>query len=94
MSSPVVAVTHWPKVADVNAFFPSITDDEITRYQTYWRTLTPEDYLETFERWLFAFCSVHTSWAANVRGFERECFFGRCSRVERWILKMFPSKVR
>lgn len=70
MSSPVISVTQWPKVADVDSFFPSITDDEITSYQTYWRTLTPEDYLETFERWLFAFCSVHTSWTANVRGFN------------------------
>lgn len=70
MSSPVVSVTQWPKVADVDSFFTSITDDEIKRYHEYWRTLTPEDYLETFERWLFAFCSVHTSWSANVRGFQ------------------------
>ena len=69
MTNPVVSSTAWPKVADVDAFFASITPQEIGRYKAYWATLAPEDYLETFERWLFAFCSVHTTWSANVRGF-------------------------
>lgn len=70
MASPTASVTQWPNVAAVDSFFSSITTEEITRYHEYWRTLTPEDYLENFERWLFAFCSVHTSWSSNVRGFE------------------------
>lgn len=54
----------------VDEFFESLTLEECERYKAYWRTLTPEDYLETFERWLFAFCSVHTTWKLNVKGFE------------------------
>jgi thermostable 8-oxoguanine DNA glycosylase len=69
-SSPVVSPASWPNVRAVEAFFVSITDEEIRRYRDYWRTLTPEDYFETFERWLFAFCSVHTTWTSNVRGFQ------------------------
>lgn len=70
MSSPTVSIIPSPRVADVDAFFETITPEEVQRYRYQWRVLTPEDYSETFERWLFAFCSVHTSWAANVRGFE------------------------
>jgi thermostable 8-oxoguanine DNA glycosylase len=71
MSAVTVTVTHsWPKVADVDAFFNSISAEEVQRYRLHWRELTPEDYLETFDRWLFAYCSVHTSWQSNVRGFQ------------------------
>lgn len=65
-----VSILRWPKEADVDAFFETIGPEAVQSYRAHWRTLTPEDYFETFDRWLFAFCSVHTSWAANVRGFQ------------------------
>lgn len=60
----------WSKVHEVETFFSSITAKERKAYSNYWGSIAPTDYLETFERWLFAFCSVHTSWEANVRGYE------------------------
>ena len=60
----------WPKVKRVDEFFPTITPNEIATYNAHWDTLAPLDYLETFQRWLFAFCSVHTTWEANVRGYN------------------------
>ena len=68
--NPIVTLPSWPKVADVNAFFPSVTQAEIASYNAHWSTLGSDDYLETFQRWLFAFCSVHTTWQGNVKGYE------------------------
>lgn len=94
MASPTVSIISWPKVADVDSFFETITPEEVQQYRAHWRALTPEDYLETFDRWLFAFCSVHTTWSANVRGFQaiRE-WFGWYQNSEELKRRLTDSRI-
>jgi hypothetical protein len=53
----------------VDAFFNSILDTEIVEYSKYWNSVAPKNVSEIFQRWLFAFMSVHTSWRSNVTGY-------------------------
>ena len=54
----------------VDALFNSFNSDEVERYKNYWESIKPKNDTEVFQRWLFAFMSVHTSWESNVRGYE------------------------
>jgi len=38
-------------------------------YINYWGDLTAQTDADVFRRFLFAFCSVHTSWESNVAGY-------------------------
>jgi thermostable 8-oxoguanine DNA glycosylase len=42
----------------------------LDEYHRYWGPLTVTNHADYFRRWLFAFCSVHTTWESNVRGYE------------------------
>lgn len=46
-----------------------MTPEAAARYAAYWGTITPASHREALKRWLFAFCSVHTTWATNVRAY-------------------------
>ena len=54
---------------DVEKFFASITEDEIIDHCVVWENLKPTNDVDVFQRWLFAFCSVHTSYESNMRGY-------------------------
>ena len=54
---------------DVEKFFASITEDEIIDHSVVWERLKPTNDVDIFQRWLFAFCSVHTSYESNMRGY-------------------------
>jgi hypothetical protein len=54
---------------DAEKFFSSISKEEITRESNYWIEVAPENDSECFQRFLFAFCSVHTSWEANIKAY-------------------------
>lgn len=54
---------------DVERFFESITEDEIIDTSLVWEKLKCTNDMEQFQRWLFAFCSVHTSYESNMRGY-------------------------
>jgi len=54
---------------DVENFFASITEDEIIDTSLVWQKLKCTNDMEQFQRWLFAFCSVHTSYESNMRGY-------------------------
>ena len=54
---------------DVEKFFASITEDEIIDHSLVWSKLKCTNDMEVFQRWLFAFCSVHTSYESNMRGY-------------------------
>lgn len=54
----------------VDEFFDSIEDNEIKFQFDYWKKLKPINDSERFQRFLFAFMSVHTSWEANIRGYN------------------------
>ena len=54
----------------VESFFDSIQPEEIKFQYDYWKKLKPINDSERFQRFLFAFTSVHTSWEANIRGYN------------------------
>ena len=54
----------------VESFFESIQPEEIKFQYDYWKKLKPINDSERFQRFLFAFTSVHTSWEANIRGYN------------------------
>jgi CRISPR/Cas system CSM-associated protein Csm2 small subunit len=54
----------------VDEFFDSIEDSEIKFQFDYWERLKPINDSERFQRFLFAFMSVHTSWERNVIGYN------------------------
>lgn len=54
----------------VQSVFDNITQDEISRYTEYWNSIAPQNDSEIFQRWLFAYMSIHTTWEGNVRGYQ------------------------
>jgi thermostable 8-oxoguanine DNA glycosylase len=54
----------------VDSFFESIQPEEIKFQYDYWKKLKPINDSERFQRFLFAFMSVHTSWESNIRGYN------------------------
>jgi len=54
----------------INELFASLDSGEIQRYKDYWQGVAPRNDTEIFQRWLFAFMSVHTTWERNVIGYE------------------------
>ena len=54
----------------VDDLFNSFNTDEVEKYKEYWGSIAPKNDTEIFQRWLFAFMSVHTTWEANVKGYE------------------------
>ena len=54
----------------VESFFDSIKPEEIKFQYDYWKKLKPINDSERFQRFLFAFTSIHTSWEANIRGYN------------------------
>jgi len=55
---------------NVNELFSSFNTGEVERYKSYWESVAPKNDTEVFQRWLFAFMSVHTTWENNVKGYE------------------------
>lgn len=43
---------------------------KIQPYNDYWKSVAPQNDKEFFQRWLFAFTSIHTTWQANVRAYN------------------------
>lgn len=55
---------------EVDTFFSSIREEEINSYINYWDKLKPINDSERFQRYLFAFMSVHTTWERNIIGYN------------------------
>lgn len=53
----------------VENFFTKLDYRKKSDYTGYWQYIKPKNDSEVFQRWLFAFMSVHTSWKANVAGY-------------------------
>lgn len=51
-------------------FFSTVDVGLGKQYAYYWESVTPSDDLGAFQRYLFAFCSVHTSYQGNIRGYR------------------------
>jgi thermostable 8-oxoguanine DNA glycosylase len=55
---------------EVEKYFTNLEYALIPDYKDYWQSIAPKNDTEVFQRWLFAFMSVHTSWKANLVGYE------------------------
>lgn len=57
-------------VTKVDEALAKLTITDVERYSQYWTTIQPKSHLEYYQRWLFSFLSVHTTWTSTVRGYE------------------------
>lgn len=57
-----------PTLAD--KFFANFPKNKVISYKDYWDSISPQNNDEIFQRYLFAYCSVHTSWKGNVYGYN------------------------
>ena len=53
-----------------NAFFQTLDAATIEAYKQHWSSLAPKNDAERFQKWLFSFMSVHTTYESNVRGYR------------------------
>jgi hypothetical protein len=58
-----------PNYAKVENFFLNLDYTKVLAYKEYWQEISPKNDSEAFQRWLFAFMSVHTSWKSNIAGY-------------------------
>jgi len=63
-------ISRKPSYSRVEKFFENLDYSGVPVYRDYWRSIAPDNDSEVFKRWLFAFMSVHTSWRANVAGYQ------------------------
>ena len=57
-----------PTKADI--FFKNFPRDKVVAYKDYWQSVKPMTHGDMFRRYLFAFCSVHTTFQGNVKGYQ------------------------
>jgi thermostable 8-oxoguanine DNA glycosylase len=60
--------TQTPK-EKITQFIQAITPEQVKAYSDYWQTITPDTHEECYNRWRFAFLSVHTTWKTNVKAY-------------------------
>lgn len=65
----ICQIPRKPKFSRVEKFFNELDYLSVPKYKEYWAGVTPENDSQLFQRWLFSFMSVHTSWKANVVGY-------------------------
>ena len=53
--------------------------DKFAQYAEYWESIAPQTDAEIFQRWLFAFTSIHTTWENNVN------LYNSIKDFEQWI---------
>lgn len=58
-----------PDYGPARNFFKSINPDIAKQYSEYWESVAPKNDYECFQRYLFAFCSVHTTFKGNINGY-------------------------
>ena len=51
------------------ATFDELHRHKVESYKQYWESVRPKTDEDIFRRWLFAFCSVHTTWKGNINGY-------------------------
>jgi len=68
----VRGMTHRVKYCQksANALFKTLNVEKIEKYKQYWENIRPQNNGDIFRRYLFAYCSVHTNWQGNCRGYE------------------------
>lgn len=53
-----------------DTFFQQVDRSKVQPYAEYWESIKPQTLGDFLRRYLFAFTSVHTTWEANVRGYN------------------------
>ena len=51
-------------------FFENFPKDKVISYKEYWESVRPQNVDDIFRRYLFSYCSVHTTWQGNVKGYN------------------------
>lgn len=51
-------------------FFKNFPRDKVVSYKEYWESIRPQNNDDIFRRYLFSYCSVHTTWKGNVKGYN------------------------
>jgi thermostable 8-oxoguanine DNA glycosylase len=51
-------------------FFKNFPKDKVVAYKDYWESVRPKTDEDIFRRYLFSYCSVHTTWQGNVKGYN------------------------
>jgi thermostable 8-oxoguanine DNA glycosylase len=68
------SVTENPKVelnkTKADIFFETFPRDKVVKYKEYWESVRPQNNDDIFRRYLFAYCSVHTTWKGNCSGYN------------------------
>lgn len=54
----------------VDEFFRNFPKDKVITYKDYWESIRPQNNEDIFRRYLFSYCSVHTTWQGNVKGYN------------------------
>lgn len=57
-------------ISKASIFFQSFAHDKVISYKEYWESVKPKNVEDIFRRYLFAYCSVHTTWQGNVKGYN------------------------
>lgn len=60
-------------------FFETFPKDRVVAYKEYWESVRPQNVDDIFRRYLFAYCSVHTTWKGNCAG------YGAIKNFAEWI---------
>jgi hypothetical protein len=63
-------ISSTPAFHRAEEMLDGVTPPVVQRYSEYWQSITPKSQDEILKRWLFAFCSIHTTWEANVRAYH------------------------
>lgn len=68
------SVTENPKVelnkTKADIFFETFPRDKVVKYKEYWESVRPQNVEDIFRRYLFSYCSVHTTWQGNIKGYN------------------------
>lgn len=64
------SIPSQPSFKEAEDFFASIDQADIDFQSKYWEKLQPINDTERFQRFLFAFTSVHTSWKSNIAAYS------------------------
>lgn len=51
-------------------FFETFPRDKVVKYKEYWESVRPQNNDDIFRRYLFSYCSVHTTWQGNIKGYN------------------------
>ena len=68
----------------------NLEKNKITEYTNYWDNLTPKTNDDYYDRWVFSFLSVHTTWSANVNSYlllknNKEAWFHDKQELDRLL---------